>query len=44
MDDELRAEIRDIVLARHHRRTRQGKPPLDVESEVERQVADLSRI
>jgi hypothetical protein len=32
------------VIARNHRRTRGGKPPLDVETEIEREVAGLSGI
>ena len=42
IDPELRSEIRDLVVARNHRRARQGKPPLDVEAEIEREIADLS--
>jgi hypothetical protein len=30
------------VVARNHRRARQGKAPLDVEAEIERQIAGLS--
>jgi hypothetical protein len=37
----LREEIRQLVLARNSRRARQGKEPLDVEAEIERQVRDL---
>lgn len=37
----MHAEIRDLVIARNHRRTRAGKPPLDVEAEIERQIASL---
>jgi hypothetical protein len=29
------------VIARNHRRARAGKPPLDVEAEIERQIASL---
>ena len=39
IDPELRAEIRDLVIARNHRRERAGKPPLDVDAEVEREIA-----
>ena len=42
IDDELRQEIRDLVIARNHRRARKGQPPLDVESEVAREVASLT--
>ena len=41
IDDVLRAEIREHVLARNARRVRRGRPPLDVEAEVERQVREL---
>lgn len=41
-DDELRNEIRQLVLARNHRRARKGLEPLDVEAEIERELADLS--
>jgi hypothetical protein len=37
----LRAEIRDLVLARNHRRLRHGRAPLDVETEIDRQIAEL---
>jgi hypothetical protein len=30
------------VIARNHRRARRGEPALDVEAEVERQIAELS--
>jgi hypothetical protein len=30
------------VIARNHRRVRAGKEPLDVESEIERQIQSLS--
>lgn len=42
VDEQLRDEIRQLVVARNHRRARRGEPPLDVESEVERRVAELS--
>ena len=42
IDDELRQEIRDLVIARNHRRARRGEPPLDVEAEVARQIAALT--
>jgi hypothetical protein len=31
------------VIARNHRRARQGKPPLDVQAEIERQIGELAR-
>ena len=34
----LREEIRQLVIARNERRLRQGKEPLDVEAEIERQL------
>ena len=34
---ELRGEIRSLVIARNARRGRRGKPPLDVDAEVERE-------
>jgi hypothetical protein len=33
--------VRSLVVARNERRVRQGKEPLDVEAEVERQLHDL---
>ena len=36
---ELREEVRQLVIARNERRMRQGKEPLDVEEEIERQLA-----
>ncbi|HEX3608330.1 MAG TPA: hypothetical protein VHU14_01480 [Solirubrobacterales bacterium] len=41
LDEKLRAEVRELVIARNERRMRAGKEPLDVEAEVERQVADF---
>ena len=41
LDEKLRAEVRDLVIARNERRMRAGKEPLDVDAEVERQVADF---
>jgi hypothetical protein len=32
------------VIARNHRRARTGKPPLDIETEVEREIAGLTGI
>ena len=40
-DAELRAEVRQLVVARNERRLRQGLEPLDVEAETERQLADF---
>ncbi|MGH2858897.1 MAG: hypothetical protein ACRDMJ_15590, partial [Solirubrobacteraceae bacterium] len=41
---ELREELRSLVVARNLRRARRGEPELDVEAEVERQMADLARL
>jgi hypothetical protein len=41
LDPALREEVRQLVVARNERRERQGKEPLDVEAEVERQLRDL---
>lgn len=40
-DDELRAEVRQLVIARNERRRRAGLEPLDVGAETERRLADL---
>jgi hypothetical protein len=37
----LRDEVRQLVQARNERRQRQGKAPLDVEAEVDRELRDL---
>jgi hypothetical protein len=42
LDDELLSEIRELVVARNHRRARRGEPPLDVEAEIARQIARLN--
>jgi hypothetical protein len=42
LDQELLAEIRQLVVARNHRRARRGEPPLDVEAEIARQIARLN--
>ena len=42
VDDELREEIREHVLARNARRVRAGAEPLDVEEEIERRIRDLT--
>ena len=41
MDAELRAEVRQLVVSRNERRLREGREPLDVEAETERQLADF---
>jgi hypothetical protein len=41
LDEKLRTEVRELVIARNERRMRRGEEPLDVEAEVERQVADF---
>lgn len=41
LDEKLRSEVRGLVIARNERRMRRGQEPLDVEAEVERQVADF---
>jgi hypothetical protein len=40
-DEELRAEVRALVIARNERRARRGEEPLDIEAETDRQLADL---
>jgi hypothetical protein len=40
-DPALREEVRQHVIARNARLRRQGKEPLDVEAEVERQMRAL---
>ena len=40
-DPGLREEVRQLVIARNERRRRQGKEPLDVEAEIERQLRSL---
>jgi hypothetical protein len=42
LDEELLAEIRQLVVARNHRRARRGEAPLDVEAEIARQIARLN--
>ena len=39
-----RAEVRQLVVARNERRVRQGKEPLDVDEEVERQLRELESL
>jgi hypothetical protein len=41
-DEGLREEVRQLVVARNERRLRQGKEPLDVEAEIDRQLRDLA--
>jgi hypothetical protein len=38
----LRGEIRDLVIARNHRRARKGLAPLDVDAEIEREIEGLN--
>ena len=40
-DPGLREEIRQLVIARNERRLRQGKEPVDVDEEIERQLREL---
>ena len=37
-------EVRQLVVARNERRVRQGKEPLDVDAEVERQLRELENL
>lgn len=41
IDAGLRQEIRDLVMARNHRRVRAGKEPLDIETEIQREIESL---
>ena len=41
VDPALRDEVRRLVIIRNERRVREGQPPLDVEAETERQLADF---
>ena len=41
VDEELREEVRRLVIAGNERRLRRGEAPLDVEAETERQLADF---
>jgi hypothetical protein len=43
-DGELRDEIRQLVVARNHRRARKGLAPLDVETEIARELSALRDI
>jgi hypothetical protein len=40
--EELREEVRRLVVASNERRQRRGEAPLDVEAEVERQLAEFA--
>ena len=40
----LAEEVRQLVVARNERRIRQGKEPLDVDEEVERQLRELENL
>jgi hypothetical protein len=40
-DEQLRAEVRTLVIARNERRVRRGEEPLDVDAETDRQLAYL---
>ena len=43
-DRALREEVRQLVVARNERRQRQGKKPLDVEKEIDRQLRELENL
>jgi hypothetical protein len=43
-DGGLREEVRQLVVARNERRQRQGKKPLDVDREIERQLSELENL
>lgn len=40
-DEDLRAEVRQLVAAHNERRERQGLEPLDVEAEVTRRLEEI---
>ena len=44
MDAQLREEVRQLVVARNERRMRKGEEPLDVETEIRRQLSDLENL
>ena len=44
MDAQLREEVRQLVVARNERRMRRGQEPLDVETEIQRQLSDLDNL
>ena len=41
VDEARRDGVRQRVMARNERRRRQGKEPLDVEAEIDRQLRDI---
>jgi hypothetical protein len=41
IDEKLREEVRQLVVAGNERRMRRGEQPLDVASETERQLAGM---
>jgi hypothetical protein len=43
-DPGLAEEVRQLVVASNERRVRQGKEPLDVDQEVERQLRELENL
>ena len=43
VDEELREEVRLLVIARNERRLRRGEAQLNVEDETDRQLADFIR-
>jgi hypothetical protein len=43
-DPGLAEEVRQLVVASNERRVRQGKEPLDVDREVERQLRELENL
>jgi len=43
-DAELRAEVRQLVIAHNERRMRKGQEPLDVEVEIDRQPRELENL
>jgi hypothetical protein len=43
-DRALREEVRQLVVARNERRERQGKKPLNVEKEIDRQLRELENL
>lgn len=44
LDGQLREEVRQLVVARNERRMRKGQEPLDVETEIRRQLTDLENL
>ena len=41
--DDLRDEVRSLVVAANERRERRGEPPLDVDAEVERRLREFDQ-